>query len=118
MRPFPKGVSGNPGGKGSAYHEALRLARAAAPEAMRRLIELMQDQDGRVAAVACQAVLDRALGKVPSEPPRGMDEPALLFDFNRLSLDQLRFLKQLCEQGLIEVAPDQAAEPAPAEETT
>ena len=41
----------------------MRLARQAAPKAVRRLIELMGSEDERVAAVACNAILDRAFGK-------------------------------------------------------
>jgi hypothetical protein len=52
--------SGNPGGLSGDYGEALRLARQAAPQAVRRLIELMNSDDEQVAAVACNAILDRA----------------------------------------------------------
>ncbi len=64
------GQSGNPGGLGGAYAECLRLAREASPRAMERLKELMESDDERVAAVACNAILDRAFGKpkeIPSE---------------------------------------------------
>jgi hypothetical protein len=36
---------------------------------MRRLIELMRSEDERVAAVACNAILDRALGKAVAQQP-------------------------------------------------
>jgi len=62
------GESGNPSGHSGAYGEALSLARQAAPDAVRRLIELMGSDDERVAAVACNSILDRALGK-PREQP-------------------------------------------------
>src|SRR5690242_9862071 len=61
--PWPKGVSGNPSGHSGLYGETVRLARQAAPAAMRRLIELIDDPDPRVATVASNAVLDRAFGK-------------------------------------------------------
>ena len=41
----------------------MRLARQAAPHAIIRLIELMDSDDERVAAVACNSILDRAFGK-------------------------------------------------------
>ena len=63
------GQSGNPSGQSGAYGEAISLARQAAPEAMRRLIELMRSEDERVAAVACNAILDRALGKAVAQQP-------------------------------------------------
>jgi hypothetical protein len=57
------GQSGNPSGHNGEYGQAMKLARQAAPRAVRRLIELMDSQDERVAAVACNAILDRAFGK-------------------------------------------------------
>jgi hypothetical protein len=45
------------------YGEAVKLARAAAPKALDRLIELIDSADERVAVVASNAVLDRAFGK-------------------------------------------------------
>ena len=62
------GQSGNPNGQSGTYGEAISLARKAAPDAVRRLIELMGSDDERVAAVACNSILDRALGK-PREQP-------------------------------------------------
>jgi hypothetical protein len=41
----------------------MRLARQAAPYAVHRLIALMDSEDERVAAVACNAILDRAFGR-------------------------------------------------------
>lgn len=78
------GQSGNPLGHSGEYSEAMRLARQAAPGAVRRLRELAEldrldergnliplselpDADRRVVAVACNALLDRAFGK-PKEP--------------------------------------------------
>ena len=57
------GQSGNPSGHSGAYGEAVRLAQKAAPDALRRLIELMNSEDERVAVVACNSILDRAFGK-------------------------------------------------------
>jgi hypothetical protein len=72
-------------GHSGEYGEAMRLARQAAPDAIRRLRELAEldrideqgkliplselpDADRRVIAVACNALLDRAFGK-PKERP-------------------------------------------------
>jgi len=43
--------------------EVETLAREAAPEAIRRLIALMDTGEGRIAIAACNAILDRAVGK-------------------------------------------------------
>ncbi len=58
------GKSGNPAGiQGPAYREVQRLAREAAPQAIRRLVELVDSLDPRVSLLAAQAVLERAYGK-------------------------------------------------------
>jgi hypothetical protein len=46
----------------------LRMARALAPRAIERLSELLESEDERVAAVACNALLGHAFGK-PREHP-------------------------------------------------
>lgn len=61
--PFVKGTSGNPGGRPVVVREVRELAQTHAPAAILRLVELMQDPDGRVAVAACNALLDRAVGK-------------------------------------------------------
>ena len=80
LRPWPKGTSGNPSGQSGAYGEAVRLARQAAPAAIRRLVELMGSPDERVAAVACNAILDRALGKPKAADGEGQATPEDLAD--------------------------------------
>jgi len=75
------GQSGNPKGLSGAYGEAVSLARHAAPAAVRRLIELMHSDDERVALVASNSILDRALGKPRPAPETGEnDEIARLSD--------------------------------------
>ena len=54
------GQSGNPTGRGGLYLECRRLAAEASPQAMRRLIELMNAEDERVSYMATTAVLDRS----------------------------------------------------------
>ena len=55
---WKRGQSGNPSGHSGAFGEAMKLAQAAAPQAICRLIELMDSEDERVAVVACNAVLE------------------------------------------------------------
>jgi len=63
-RQFKKGQSGNPtGNKGSTYGEVVQIARQYSEKAVRRLIELVDSDDERVAFMASQALLDRAYGK-------------------------------------------------------
>ena len=71
-RTWKPGESGNPSGHSGEYGEVLKLARALSVRAMERLGELIESADERVAVVAANAVLDRALGK----PRPAQDEKA------------------------------------------
>jgi len=66
---FQKGKSGNPGGRPLVCGEVRELAQSKAPRAFKRLVELMESKDQRVAMAASNAVLDRAYGK-PSREER------------------------------------------------
>ncbi len=65
------GQSGNPRGLPAEHFEVVRLARTSGTSAVIRLSELMYSEDDRVAVVACQAILDRAYGRVKAaeDPP-------------------------------------------------
>ncbi len=106
LTPWQKGQSGNPGGINKALKEATALARAASPDAIRRLIELMRDADSRVAAVACNSVLDRGLGKVRDLPPE--DAARGVPDLSGLSPEQMQALRAalLVVRGMVAAAPE------------
>lgn len=61
--PFQPGVSGNPSGRPKENNEVKALARANAPQAMQRLIDIMTNGEPKLALQAANAVLDRAYGK-------------------------------------------------------
>ena len=67
-RPFPKGVSGNAGGRPKAAHSIQELARKHTNEALDVLVQIMLNQkapsNARVAAA--NTLLDRAYGKAPT----------------------------------------------------
>ena len=78
------GVSGNPGGRIMPMHkEVQQLARSASPDAMHKLIALMDDEDSRVAYLAQTHVLERAFGK-PKDYDPNEDKPPQI-DFLKLS---------------------------------
>jgi hypothetical protein len=60
---WPKGTSGNPGGR-PALEPALKTMLAAlTPRAIDRLAQALDGDDDRVAVTAAMALLDRALGR-------------------------------------------------------
>jgi hypothetical protein len=60
---FAPGMSGNPGGRPKVAGRVRAAAREHGKKAIERLAELMHDGDGRVAVMACNALLDRGFGK-------------------------------------------------------
>jgi hypothetical protein len=89
------GQSGNPSGHNGEYGQAMKLARQAAPDAVRRLIELMDSEDERVAAVAANSILDRAFGK-----PKAMEEGKSDMEMRLANMtreQRLQYLEELLE---------------------
>jgi hypothetical protein len=68
-RPFPKGVSGNPGGRPKVLGDVQELAREQSPQAINTLSKIMNDEKTPPAArvAAANALLDRGYGK-PTQP--------------------------------------------------
>ena len=64
-RPFPKGISGNPGGRPKILGDVQELARQKSPEAIDTLSNIMRDEKAPPAArvAAANALLDRGYGK-------------------------------------------------------
>lgn len=61
---FPKGQSGNPGGRPRDEQKVAELARSYTQEAIETLVGLMRSSnDERVRGTAAQALLDRGWGK-------------------------------------------------------
>ena len=68
-RPFPKGKSGNPGGRPRVIGDVQELARERSPEAINTLAAIMDDPKAPPAArvAAANSLLDRGYGR-PTQP--------------------------------------------------
>lgn len=82
-RPWPKGVSGNPGGRAVILREIREAFWDGVPEAIERIRELMKDKNPRVALEASQYWCDRVMGKATerhalSTSPDGVEPPTIL----------------------------------------
>ena len=95
-RPFRPGQSGNPGGRPKSNEHVRNIARSNSVRAIKRLIELMESDDERVAFTASKEVLDRAFGK-PKPDATDEKEP--------LQINILRFTKEQTDAA-IEAKPD------------
>ena len=62
-RPFPKGVSGNPGGRPKTIPEVKEILKAGSPDAARTLVELLNSEKDSIRLAAAQDILDRTQGK-------------------------------------------------------
>ena len=117
--PFPKGKSGNPGGRTKQFAQCQRLCREASPDAARRLIELMQSEDERVALMAADKVFERAWGRPKDYDPNAeTPKKAPPFDPKLYTTDELRQMQAVMtmiavRQGLLPPEEgDEAVEPA------
>ncbi len=116
--PFPKGKSGNPGGRTKQFAQCQRLCREASPDAARRLIELIQSEDERVALMAAEKVFERAWGRPKDYDPNAesIKKPPP-FDPSLYSTEELRQMQAVMQmiarrQGLLPEEDARGGEPA------
>lgn len=60
---FLPGKTGNPGGRPKGYADVAALAREAGPDAIAKLVCLMDSEDERIALMSATVLLDRGYGK-------------------------------------------------------
>lgn len=73
-RPFPAGMSGNPGGRPKVIAEVRDLARQHTRKAIQTLVKVMQLGESDSARVAAaNALLDRGYGKPRTDQPVTLD---------------------------------------------
>jgi hypothetical protein len=97
LRDFKKGQSGYVPGTAHRYNEVQQLARAHSLDALRALVRLLDDDDGRVVAVASAAILDRAWGRCREMPAQEVQEERI--DLSQLSDAELAVLTRLADSG-------------------
>ena len=86
-RPWPKGTSGNPGGRPKGSQEIAELARSHSVECINRLLEISRNENISAPAriLATNSMLDRAFGK-----PKLQGEIMHTHEFDDWSAAQLR----------------------------
>lgn len=62
-KPFAKGVSPNPGGRPKVVAQMRAELEAGGVPAVRKLVELVEHEDAKVAIAAAKDIIDRVLGK-------------------------------------------------------
>jgi hypothetical protein len=80
----------NPGGRTDDYLACQRICRDASPDAARKLVELINDPDPRIALMAADKIVDRAWGRPRDyDPKRDAEHPRPTFDPRAYSTAEL-----------------------------
>ena len=98
---FQKGESGNQGGRPVLAPEVKEALQAASERAARRLVELVDSKDPRVALMASNAVLDRLYGK----PAQTVDAKVQTTDVGAMHLQILQDIAERRRQRLASSPP-------------
>lgn len=104
LRPFPKGKSGNPGGRTPLQAEVQRLAREQGPASIRKLVDLRDNsKDERVQAICAKELLERGFGR-PKE--MALEKPRTTLDTSKLSTAEIKMLLDIFGRAAVQVRDD------------
>jgi len=101
---YQKGVSGNPGGRPVMAPDVKEALEGASERAVRRLVELVDSGDPRVALMASNAVLDRLYGK----PAQTLDAKVETTSIHEAHLRALQDIQERRRERLLEIGPETA----------
>jgi hypothetical protein len=115
---FVPGISANPSGRPKGAGAIREMARAYLPAALKKIGELVENQDPRVALAASQEILNRVFGK----PVQAIESEVKKFDMHALYLAAVQ-LAQPAAPPMVDVTlepSDDMPEPieVPATDTT
>ena len=96
MKPWQPGQSGNPGGRPAMPADVREALEAGSGKAARRLAELVDSPDERVALLASQALLDRLYGK----PAQAVDKTVTVTSVQQQHLSILMELQAKRDQAM------------------
>jgi hypothetical protein len=99
-RPFPKGLSGNPGGRPKEIGHVRELAREHTQEAVQTLVDIMRTgRTDSARAAAASELLSRGWGK-PSLPIRA-EPPQIIFTDEQMAIltEGLRYVGSRLESA-------------------
>ena len=102
---FPKGVSGNPGGRAPMPEEIRQIFEAAVPHAARTLVRLIDAEDPKVGITACNIILDRLYGK----PAQQINADVKSTSIGEAHIRALQEINERRRQRLLELPPETAA---------
>ena len=95
-RPFPKGVSGNPGGRPKEIGHVRDLARKHTAEAIRTLVDIMETgKTDSARAAAASELLSRAWGKPSMALDHTVREEPFSLDFSSLTEDEKESIRSI-----------------------